>query len=425
MPTFSDIHYTILSLLAECGCVSRPTFDLTGYSYHYLTVSLKTLVDTDAIRKYGKGQTKHYALNLAGRQLLTKYNPLRFSPYVMELNKKLSKHPDRARLRGDVAALLSCAGYGVHIDDKLPLPAFTPPQNQPDHQHIVSLCRNITRRTYPDAENNRVYAKRLTAIGSYYDSTTIKALFPRESSMDNEGINYARACGVLMTPDCLLRVYHSRDVALKFLKTGENNFRNRLLGDHVFRGFRPAGTDAVLIFGAGFTSASHIIMYSLDGINTRMSLHVKKSEAKQAGKRKVVAGERLTPSNLGKPSYYLPLDVNGMAMAALFQYPGWEPMLNREIYRQAFGVPDQPGYYHELDERKIYVLASLNMNHIERAIQQISTQPNPATIVCLNWQEPLFRELLTPIHGRSIQVLRMPDSFVDEAAGKLNDFWKL
>ena len=61
----------------------------------------------------------------------------------MALNQQLTKHPDRAMLCGDAAAMLSFVGYAVHPADKPLLPAHTSvlPQH-PDHQNKKSLCRN-------------------------------------------------------------------------------------------------------------------------------------------------------------------------------------------------------------------------------------------------------------------------------------------
>ncbi|MDR1704985.1 MAG: hypothetical protein LBS19_09945 [Clostridiales bacterium] len=426
MPLYSDVHFAVLEMLADCGCVSRPMFELLDYNYYYLTRSVKTLLDTDAIRKYGKGQKKHYALNLAGRNRLAAYNPLRFSASVLEFNKQISQHPDRAMLSGDIAALLSCAGYGVHPDDKPVLPAITEIlPAQPDHGHFVSLCRNTARRVYPDVDDRRTYIKRLSAIGCFYDARIIKALLPKHAKMDNEGINYARARGVLMTPDYLLRVYHSRDVALKFQKTGERNFRIRILGSEMFQGFRPGNTDAILVCGYGFEAACHIIGLSLDGLGTQLAYYGKKTKVgtDADGERKITVGERLTPSNLGNPSFYLPLDANGMAMASLFQYPAWERMMNREISRQVYGIEQEKSFY-EVADRKVFVLASLNMTAIERAFHHIRTQDNPVTVICLNWQEPLFRNILTPIRNCDIVVKLMPGGFVEELAGKLDEYWR-
>lgn len=422
MPPFSDIHYSILSLLAQCGYVSRATFDLLPYSYNYMITSVKTLVDKNAIRKSGRGRQKHYALNLSGRKLLSSYNPLRFSPDVMEQNRQLSRHPDRAMLRGDIAALLSLAGYGVHPHDKPPLPASTPPlPTSPEHQHLVTLCRNSIQHAYPDVEDERTYNRRLTAIGSYYDITAIKALFPKEESYDNEGINYARACGLLMTPDNLLRVYHSRDVALKVHKIGEDKLKLRMTNNRVYQGFLPADRDGILVFGADFTSSISIIQSSLDGLGTR--LVYSRGKAENVGQRNVPEGVRLTPVNLGNPSYYLPLDRNGMAMASLYQYPGWNELLVGEINRQAFQINSTSNSY-ELEGRRVHILAALNMAEIETAFHMMRMSAASISIVCLDWQYPLFCELAEPLKDRDILIVRMPSGFVEEITGKLDNFWR-
>jgi len=417
----SDIHFSILGLLAECGCVSRPMFDLMGYSYKYLIASIKTLVDTNAVRIYGKGRGRHYALGQSGRKHLAAYNPLRYSPSVLELNKQLSQHPDRAMLRGDAAAMLSLAGYAVHPDDKPPLPAYTPPLPQPpDYQH----WRNLTMHTYPAGEDRREYGRRLTAIGAYYDATVVKGLLPTDGDKDKEGVNYSRACGVLMTPDHLLRVFHSRDVALKLKLTGETNFKKLLFSDEVYGGFMPDDREAVLVFGNDFSAARLIIEHHLYGHKVNLPYYVKRNGSKGGYEAmKGTGGELLGPANLGNPAYYLPLDKAGLELLPLFQFPRWTDTLHRNINRRAFDVTDQPKWSYERDGRIFYVLASLNLPQIAHALRTIKNDlTRPFAIACLDWQTPLFSDLLLPYMDRDILVKRMPPDFMDEVANDLPPF---
>ena len=427
MLQLSDIHFSILGLLAECGCVSRSALDLTDYSYNYLTRNLRALVDASLIRVYGKGQQKHYALTITGRRYMANHNPSRYPDVFMELNRQSTIHHDRAMLRGDAAAMLSLAGYAVHPDDKPPLPAITPPLPQPpDYQHWKSLCRNLTMHAYPAGEDRREYGRRLTAIGSYYDATVVKGLLPTDGDKDSEGVNYSRACGVLMTPGCLLRVFHSRDVAMKLKLTGETNFKKLLFSDEVYGGFMPDDREAVLVFGNDFSAARLIVEHHLYGHNIYLPKVVKRS-GKKGGYEvmKGSGGELLGPANLGNPAYYLPLDKAGLELLPLFQFPRWADFLHRNINNRAFGVADQPKWSFEQDGRTFYVLASLNLPQIAHALRTIKNDlERPFAIACLDWQIPLFSDLLLPYQDRDILVKRMPPDFMDEVANDLYDYWR-
>ena len=96
----------------------------------------------------------------------------------------------------------------------------------------------------------------------------------------------------------------------------------------------------------------------------------------------------------------------------------------REINRQAFDIPDESRFYYEHGDRKVFILASLNMGNIEWTLNQVRIRSNPVLIICLEWQEPLFRELLTPICGRDMRVLMTSKSFEGEIAAKLDNYWR-
>lgn len=65
----SDIHDTILRLLAECRWVSPALLELTGYSYTYRTRALRLLLQQQYIRKQGEGRAKAYAISTKGPEL--------------------------------------------------------------------------------------------------------------------------------------------------------------------------------------------------------------------------------------------------------------------------------------------------------------------------------------------------------------------
>lgn len=428
MLQLSDVHYSVMQLLAECGWVSRPLLEFFGYSNPYQTRCLKTLLDQRLIRKQGKGVAKSYALAARGRNHLAAYNARRFRAEVMELNRQLSRHPDRAMLRGDAAAMLSFAGYAVHPDDKPSLPAYTPPlPESPGRGYWQGLCQNAIQTTYPGETDKRLYIRRQSAVNCYYDATVLKGLTPRSEDKDNEGVNYSRACGVLMTPSYLLRVYHSRDVAMKFHVTGERNFRALLLSDFVFSGYVPLDRDGVLIFGDDFTAAAHIIEHNLYGYSSRLPAYVKRAGGKKGYEpRKGTSGEMLTPTNLGKPAFYLPLRAESLELLQLMRFPFWQEAFLREINRELFGLLDQPRWCFQCEAYMAYILAALNLTQIDVAFRSIRNTPEQKVrIICLHWQEEFFRALLEPFAGkRSIWLTRLPADYLAGQIGQLEDDWR-
>lgn len=426
MLQLSDVHYAVLQLLAECGWVSRPMLNLTGYSNPYQTRCLKTLLDNQYIRKQGKGKSKSYALAARGRNHLAAYNACRFRAEVMELSRQLTRHPDRAVLRGDAAAMLSFAGYAVHPDDKPALPALTPPlPENPGHADWRTLCQNTRLISYPDETDKRIYTRRTTSVNSYYDATMLKGLVPRSGDRDNEGVNYSRACGVLMTPSRLLRVYHSRDVAMKFRVTGERNFRGLLLSDLVFSGCLPPERDSALIFGDGFTSAVHIIGHSLYGYSSSLPAGVRRRGGKGYEAQKGTAGEMLTPTNLGNPAFYLPLRAGSLELLLMMRFPFWQEALLRKVNRELFGLTGQARWCFEHDGYMVYVLAALNLPQIDLAFRAIRSTPEQKTrIICLHWQEEFFRLLLEPYAGkRSVWLTRLTADYVAGLLQQLEQEW--
>lgn len=427
MLQFSDVHYSVMQLLAECGWVSRPLLELFGYSYTYQARCLKTLLDQQFIRKQGKGQAKSYALATKGRNHLAAYNARRFRAEVMEQNQQLSRHPGRAVLRGDVAAMLSFAGYAIHPDDKPPLPAHTPPLSEIfDRDDWQALFQNMRQLSYAGEADRRVYIRRLTAVGCYYDATALKGLIPRSEDKDNEGVNYSRACGVLMTPTYFYRIYNSRDVAMKFHPMGERNFRQLLFSDLVFSGYLPEERGGVLIFGNGFTAAEHIIRHNLFGYSSSLPAGVRRRGGKGYEARKGTAGEMLTPTNLGNPAFYLPLRVESLELLRIMRFPFWQETFLREMNRDLFGLPRQAKWCFRHEGGMVYVLAALNLPQIDMAFRAIRDSPEERVrIICLHWQEDFFLALLEPFAGkRSIRLTRLPAEYITELLLQLENDWR-
>ena len=426
MDRFSDVHDTILQLLAECGWVSQSVLELIGYSYTYRTRSLKTLLDQQYIRKQGKGKSKSYALAVKGRNYLAGFYASRFREEALTAAKQLSRHPERAVLRGDAAAMLSFAGFSIHMDDKPPLPAYTPPLPEtPNQGDWKKLFQNIRTYSYQDETDGKSHERRLSPIGCYYDATVIKEL-AGSSGWDAAGIGYSRACGVLMTPSYLFRVYHSREVAMKFQVTGEKNFRNLLLTDRIFTGYLPQADDAALIFGTDFTAAEHILRGNLEGNGAQLPIYVKSEGQKGYHAVKGTKGEMLTPGNLGNPAFYLPLCGESLSILRLMHYPFWQDTLIREINRELFHMENNSRWCFELDGCVVYILVCLNLPQFGLALQTIRTAADKKVrIICLDWQEPLFRQLLESIaHSRDIRITRLPAVYIEEIQKQLERYWE-
>lgn len=418
MKQFSDIHYTILGLLSTCGWVSLPLLELLDYGYTYRTRALKTLLDGQFIRKSGKGRAKAYAISAKGRNLLAAYNTRRFGGEAKGMAKQLARHPERSVQRGDAAAFLSFGGFSVHPDDKPAFPAYTP---DPSGEDWRGLYRNTESHSYPDQPDQGVYRRRLTAVNCYYDATAVKDL-----AVDSAGVGYSRACGVLMTPSYLLRVYHSRDVAMKFQSTGEQNLQSLLLSGRAFTGYLPEEQNAALILGTGFTAALHILEHHLAGYSSRMPLSAKKKGGKGYTAVKGLAGELVTPTNLGKPAFYLPLCKESLPLLRLMAYPFWQGFLVREICHGLWPDSEQPHWCFEEDGYAVYILAAMNLAQIDLAMRMVQgNSGKKVRIVCLDWQEPLFRPLLEPFAGhRDLWLTKLPAGFLEGLLQREKEYWE-
>lgn len=422
MEQISDIHYTILGLLAGCGWVSQSLLGLLDYSYSYRTRALKTLLDEQLIRKSGKGRNKAYALAAKGRHFLTNYNAHRYRHEVMEMTKQLARHPERAVQRGDATAFLSLGGFSIHPDDKPAFPAYTPHlPDGPDGADRRNLYRNTQSHRYPGQPDEAIYRRRLTAINCYYD-----ALFLKELAVDRTGVSYSRACGALLTPSYLLRVYHSRDVAMKFHSTGEENLQTLLLSGRAFAGYLPKEQNAALILGSDFTAALHVLQHRLAGYSARMPVTAKRQSQNKYAPIQGAVGEMLTPTNLGKPAFYLPLCKDSLPLLRLMAYPSWQGFLVREISQGLFPLLGPSRWCFEEDGYTVYILAALNLAQIDLAMRMVQGNSGKRVrIVCLDWQEPLFRQLLEPFAGRrDLWLTKLPAGFLEGLLQREKEYWE-
>ncbi|OUP69325.1 hypothetical protein B5F10_08845 [Anaerotruncus colihominis] len=418
----SDIHYSILQLLAECGWVSQPLLELTGYSYTYRSRCLKTLLDSQYIRKRGQGRSKAYALTTGGRKVLASYNAQRYRKEILEASQKLTRHPERDVLRGDVAAILSLAGFSVHPDDKPVLPAPIPLSTSVlELDAWKAILSNEEWVAYPCEADQKQYCRKHTAIGCYYDAIALKEKMPE----GNEGVNYSRACGVLVTPSHLLTVYHSRDVAMMLRMTGEQNFQSFLFSGQAFIGYRPEKRTA-LVFGSDFTAAIHIIKHHISGRDGSRFVSVRSGKTKNNYKTMKGGGELLRPGNLGNPTFYLPLWPESLTLLQMMHYPFWQERMISQITKDVFHLGCQVKWCFQQEEYTIYILAALNLTQIDAAFRSIRDQPGGKfRILCFHWQEPFFRELLEPyLPGREIWLTRLPEDYISLLLHDLSTYWR-
>ena len=436
----SDMQIAVLRLLAECGWASKQVLDIMPYSYYHFTGKVKELQDNDYIRSRGKPRSRSFALNASGRNHLAAINPYRFTGEVFEANSQLTRHPDRAILRGECAAFLSIAGYSVHPHDKPALPAYTPPlPPEPGMDDWKALYHNGVPRVYPDAKDKRQYAGRLTPINCYYDAVFIKSLLTEISEMDYNSVLYSRVCGALMTPSYLFRVVHSRDLAIKFYKTGEKNMRSHILSDAVFDGYTPPARDALLIFGENFSAAKQIITLQLDTEKAKLDKRRRENLPHNvATGRKDARGQViykqiaqspntiLGTANLGKPAFYLPLQPGALPLLRLMQYPNWEDTLYSMINESFFKKKQFPAWQHQHEGRQVFILAAMNLSNIYIAVEAISNRPDrPTTIAYLDWQHDFIQSLLQPYQAMANLIFkRITDDFDVVAGNSMAEYWR-
>ena len=80
----------------------------------------------------------------------------------------------------------------------------------------------------------------------------------------------------------------------------------------------------------------------------------------------------------------------------------------------------------ELDGCVVYILVCLNLLQLGLTLQTIRTAVDKkAHIICLDWQEPLFRQLLGPIaHSKDIRLTRLPSAYIEEIQKHLERYWE-
>jgi len=438
----SDIQTAVLQLLAECGWASKRVLDIMPYSYYHFTGKVKELQDNDYIRSRGKPRSRSFALNASGRNHLAAINPYRFTGEVFEANSQLTRHPDRAILRGECAAFLSIAGYSVHPHDKPALPAYTPPlPPEPGVEDWKALYHNGVPRVYPDTKDKRQYAGRLTPINCYYDAVFIKALLPKFTEMDNNAINYSRLCGALMTPSYLFRVLHSRDLAIKYYHTGEKNMRSHILSDAVFDGYLPPARDALLIFGDDFSAAKQMINIQMDIKKAKLHSHRRRHKeslphniargSDESGKQIYKNIEQapntfLGTVNLGRPAFYLPLQPGALPLLRLMQYPNWEDTLYSMINKAFFKKKQFPKWQFTHEDRQVFILAAMNLSNTYIAVEAIGNKPDrPTTIAYFDWQHDFIQSLLQPYQAMANLILkRITDDFDVVAGNSMAEYWR-
>jgi len=396
---------TVLRLLAECGRVSRRTFDMLPFSYRNTSVYLKKLVDGRDISLSGKGVTKSYILLTGGRKMLSAYNPQRYTPDLFELNKLLIRHADRSRLRGDVAAIMLLSGFAVHPDDKPTLPAITPQPPDLQYASLRSLYKSTQPLEYGQIIPNRAtYTEHLTPVNCYYDSVQIK--YMRQTATD-KGVNYSRACGVLYTPTSLYRVYHSRDVAMRFFKTGEENFSALLRS--TFTGYVPADNSGILVFGQDWQCAVSVLDFYL------------RDKIMPPPKDGKAVGDILSTTNLGNPLFYLPLRSEAVELLRLMRFPDWRRSL-MYYASVAHAKLTQTGWSYPFENRRVYIIADLNLTNIAIVLRGMMKNPRePVSLLCLPWQQEFILTLVQDYGGdkANAQILLLHENFMENLINDL------
>jgi len=367
------------------------------YSYRNICVYIKKLVDSGCVSLVGVGNSKSYSLLSGGRKILSAYSPQRYTPELFELNKILARNPSRSRLRGDVAVMLSLAGFAVHPDDKPMLPAFTP--QPPDCQYALrSLYQNYEPQQYGQIIRGRaIYTKHLTPVNCYYDSIQVKELRPAGAA---NGVNYSRACGVLLTPANLFRVYHSRDVAMRFHKTGEKSYSALLSA--TFTGYLPDDKSGILVFGWDFISASSILgNYLRENVIPRP----KRGD-----------GDILGTTNLGNPLFYLPLRSEAIEFLRLMSFPDWRKSLMYFASMSHANI-SQTGWSYQHEGRRVCIFADLNLTNIAGVLRGMMKNPRePVTLICLAWQQEFILNLVQEysVGKADVRLVSLPDDFIND-----------
>ena len=133
----------------------------------------------------------------------------------------------------------------------------------------------------------------------------------------------------------------------------------------------------------------------------------------------------MTPSNLGEPAFYLPLISDSLSLLRMIRYPFWQELLTREVCRELFWLDNQPRWTFDHEGTSVYLLFTLCLQQISLAMSAIRLSPEKRIrLVCLDWQAPLFRELLSHLAPhRDIRVTTLPDEYISDLQRKFNLYW--
>jgi hypothetical protein len=206
---------------------------------------------------------------------------------------------------------------------------------------------------------------------------------------------------VLLTPSCLLRAYHSRDVAMRFHRTGEENFTALLRS--AFTGYIPTDNSGVLVFGQGWDSAISIFDVYLRG---KQIAPPKKSN---------IPGEILGTTNLGNPLFYLPLREEALGLLRLMRFPDWRRSLMYWI-SVAHAKLEQNNWSYPHEGRRFYIVADLNLTNLAIVLRGMMKNPRePVTLICLPWQQDFIMGLVKEYGGDKVnaEVALLHEGFMD------------
>ena len=389
----SVIKPSIFELLAVCGCVSKRVLTMLPYSYVKTNDNLRQMHKDRLIRMSGHGANKHYALLDAGKNTLTSSDSIRYPRRLFANNNTLLRDPSRTIAIGDTAAMLSMARYSIHPNDKPNLPAHT---------------------TLPCDDNSWFDIYKTGGIVSpmncYYMAAEVKR-YLRNSN--DKGIRYSRTCGILFTPEYLLRVFHSRDVAFEFRGTGEKKL-NSLIAK-LFSGYVPKQRNALLVFGKGFLAAEKILDGDFDEARQRIAEISKKVT--------------INTQNLGRPLYYRPIMPESMGLLQLMRYPGWEESLFEYVAKQiyfSYNRRTDAFYATGEDGSLLFIGIELNLTKFARMIRILRERPNrTVNFICLDWQEDFYDFMLERYAGgeHGVNILTVEGNMVKRLNEQFEEYW--
>jgi hypothetical protein len=327
-------------------------------------------------------------------------------------------NPDRAVAKGDVAALMSQAGYGIHPHDKPPFPAHTPSPSLPDSPIWLLDNRRTHRYQSTDVPNDTAYCRRTTPVGCYYDSTEIKRFVASQRIMEMPGIGNSRICGMALTTDYLFRILYSTEKVFLLKNTGEENIISNLR--HLFTGYLPPNKHAILLVGDRQCKTA---LRLLENSNRKYLT------PQQAGR--VQNNQLLNTWNAGSPLFYLTLSRSSLSMLRIMQYPGWEAVIRRMaaqmVFRNVEPLRGDGRYHFRGDGVLCFIGIDLNLSQLSHMLLENDTR-DAVVLVCLEWQVPFFQEVLKqfdPYCRLHVEVKTLPDSFLLRVENELAARWEV